>query len=105
MADGSIGFRAFATISYDVAAKTYWMDSHAQGRAGRFELKLTDSGWTWDIPAGPSRVHYEARFTDGKWTETGDYVASGQPARRIFEMTLSRAGDTDWPEAGSVTKP
>ncbi|UZK64844.1 DUF1579 domain-containing protein [Sphingomonas sp. M1-B02] len=102
--DGSVGFNAFATISYDVATKTYWMNSHAQGRSGRFELKLTGTGWTWDIPAGPAMIHYEARFEGGKWTEVGDRIAPGQPPQRFFEMTLTRIGDTDWPLAGGVTK-
>lgn len=104
MEDGKIGFHAFGAISYDPATQSYWMSSHAQGRSGRFQLSLTDNGWTWDIPAGPAKIHYVAGFAAGKWTETGDYVAPGQPARRIFEMTLTRIGDTDWPEAGGVTK-
>jgi len=102
--DGKTGFHAFGAISYDAATQSYWMSSHAQGRSGRFQLAVTDNGWSWDIPAGPAKIHYVAGFADGKWTETGDYVAPGQPPRRIFEMTLSRIGDTDWPEAGGVTK-
>ncbi|AQR74760.1 DUF1579 domain-containing protein [Sphingomonas sp. LM7] len=103
--DGKVGFHAFATISYDPAAKTYWMNSHAQGRSGRFELKVTDTGWSWDIPAGPAKIRYSATLSADKWIETGDYVADGKPPQRFFEMTLTRAGDTDWPEAGGVTKP
>ncbi|NIJ21952.1 hypothetical protein FHS95_003663 [Sphingomonas naasensis] len=104
MADGKVGFHAFGAISYDAATQSYWMSSHAQGRSGRFQLTLTDTGWTWEVPAGPATIRYVASFAGGKWTETGDYVAPGQPPRRIFEMTLSRVGDTDWPEVGSVTK-
>lgn len=103
-ADGSVGFHAFGTIAFDPETKTYWMTSHAQGHSGRFEVKLRDDGWSWDMPAGPATIHYEAHFGDGTWSETGDYVAPGQPPRRFFEMTLTRIGDTDWPEAGGVAK-
>jgi hypothetical protein len=105
LGDGEIGFHAFATISYDPAGKTYWMNSHAQGRTGRFELKLDATGWTWETPAGPNaKMRYAAVFEGSTWTETGDYVADGQPSRRVFHMTLSRIGDTDWPQAGGVGK-
>lgn len=102
--DGKVGFHAFGTISYDAATRSYWMSSHAQGRSGRFQLTLTDDGWSWDIPAGPATIHYSARFSGGEWIEVGDFVSPGQPARRIFEMTLTRIGDTDWPDAGGVTR-
>jgi hypothetical protein len=102
--DGKIGFHAFASISWDPATQTYWMNSHAGGRSGRFQLKLTDNGWSWEVPAGPAAIRYTATFADGKWSEVGDYVAPGQPPRRFFEMTLTRIGDTDWPEAGGVRK-
>ena len=104
MADGSVGFNAFAVASYDDKANTYWFDSHAQGRAGKFKLEVTDTGYAWEVPAGPATIRYVAALADGKWTETGDYVSPGQPARRIFSMTLSRVGGTDWPGAGAMTK-
>jgi hypothetical protein len=102
--DGKVGFHAFGAISFDPATQAYWMASHAGGRAGRFQLKVVDNGWSWEVPAGPAAVRYTATFADGKWTEVGDYVAPGEPPRRFFEMTLTRIGDTDWPEGGGVTK-
>lgn len=104
LADGTVGFRAFGVISYDPATKRYWTASHAQGRSGRFELRLTENGWSWEVPAGSATIRYVTRFEGDKWIETGDYVAPGQPPRRFFEMTLTRVGDTDWPEAGGVAK-
>lgn len=103
-ADGSTGFHAFGVVSYDPASKTYWLTSSAQGRAGKFQMTLTDTGYVWEIPAGPATIRYTATRAGGSWTEVGDYVASGQPPRRFFTMTLTRLGDTDWPEAGGVTK-
>lgn len=102
--DGSTGFHAFGVITYDTDAKAYWMTSSAQGRAGKFKLTPSDNGYVWEIPAGPATIRYTATFDGGKWTEVGDYVAAGQPPRRFFTMTLTRLGDTDWPEAGGVAK-
>lgn len=102
--DGSTGFHAFGVVTYDTAAKTYWMTSSAQGRSGKFQLTPSDNGYVWEIPAGPATIRYTATLADGKWTEVGDYVAPGQPPRRFFTMTLTRLGDTDWPEAGGMTK-
>jgi hypothetical protein len=103
-ADGGVPFNAFATISYDVADKAYWMTSYAQGHAGRFRLVMNDTGWSWEMPAGPATIRYMASFAAGRWHETGDYVAPGQPPRRIFEMALTRIGDSDWPAAGGVPR-
>jgi hypothetical protein len=104
LADGSVGFNAFAVASYDDKTQTYWFDSHAQGRAGKFKLAVTGNGYVWEVPAGPATIRYAATFADGKWTEVGDYVSPGQPPRRIFSMTLSRVGDTPWPGGGAMTK-
>jgi hypothetical protein len=103
-ADGGTGFHAFGVVTYDPATKTYWMTSSAQGRSGKFQLTPSDNGYKWEIPAGPATIRYTAALADGKWTEVGDYVVAGQPPRRFFTMTLTRIGDTDWPEAGAVAK-
>ncbi len=100
--DGSIAFNAFAIISYDPADGRYSMRSYAQGRSGDFVVTPTDEGFTWEIPAGPMTIRYEATVQDGTWTETGDRIAPGQDPIRFFEMTLTRQGDTDWPAAGAV---
>lgn len=99
--DGSVPFNAFAVVSYDPATKAYSMRSYALGYSGDFPLTVKDKGYSWQIPAGPNAViRYHADLSDGTFTEVGDYVAEGQPPRRIFEMKLQRVGDTDWPAAG-----
>jgi hypothetical protein len=101
--DGSVGFNAFAVISYDVPTRRYLMRSYALGHQGDFELKLTGTGYIWEIPAGPGAIiRYTMTLKDGVWNEVGDYIAPGQPPRRVIEMNLNRVGDTDWPLAGSV---
>ncbi len=50
-------------------------------------------------------IRYTAVVKDGVWHEVGDrLVAGGEPAR-VFEMTLQRVGDTDWPSAGAIGPP
>lgn len=104
-ADGSVPFHAFAVLSYDPTSRKYTMTSHAQGRAGAFPFTPTDTGYTWETPAGPNAVvRYTATFAGGSYTEVGDYIVQGQPPRRFFTMTLKRVGDTDWPAAGGMAK-
>ncbi|MDP1632322.1 MAG: DUF1579 domain-containing protein [Caulobacter sp.] len=102
-ADGSVGFNALGVISHDPAAKTWSMRSWAMGRSGDFPLEPTADGYVWSIPAGPGAVvRYTAVIKNGAWREIGEYVAGDQPPRQIFEMNLTRIGDTDWPNGGAV---
>jgi hypothetical protein len=103
--DGTVGFNAFGILSYDPLTKSYTLHSYALGYAGDFALTPTETGYVWEIPAGPGAViRYTATFVAGIWTEVGDYVAGAQPPRRVFVMTLKRIGDSDWPEAGGVPR-
>ncbi|WHU02215.1 DUF1579 family protein [Sphingomonas sp. NIBR02145] len=105
--DGSVPFNAFAVVSYDPQTKAYVMNSHTGGRSGNFPLAVSETGkgYSWEVPAGPkARVRYTAVFDGTTWTETGDFVAEGQPGRPFFKMVLKRVGDSDWPMAGSMTR-
>ena len=101
-ADGTTGFNAFATISYDPARKAYTMHSYAQGRSGDFPLTPTVDGYIWTIPAGGATIRYTAVIKDGRWREIGEYLIEGQPPRQFFEMNLVRVSDSNWPTAGAV---
>ncbi|MDV3458642.1 DUF1579 domain-containing protein [Sphingomonas sp. HF-S4] len=103
--DGSVGFNALGVVSYDAQAKSYWLTSWALGHGGKFPFRLTDTGYVWEIPAGPQTIRYTATLASGVWTEVGDYITAGQAPVRFFTMTLTRTGDTDWPAGGNVTKP
>ncbi|MEP9358225.1 DUF1579 domain-containing protein [Sphingomonas sp. KR3-1] len=104
-ADGTVPFNAFAVIAFDARAGTYSMQSYAGGRAGNFPMTVTDRGYAWEMPAGPgAKVQYSATFDGTTWTETGIFVAGGQPPRPFFKMALKRIGDTDWPAGGGVTR-
>ena len=97
-ADGTTGFNAFAVVSFDPRANKYEMRSYAMSHAGTFELALTDTGYTWEVPAGPNAImKYSATVTPTTWHEVGAYTAAGKPPVPMFEMNLTKVGDTDWP--------
>jgi len=102
--DGTVGFNAFAVLSYDPVTKAYALHSYAQGRAGDFKLTPTGDGYVWEIPAGPMTIRYTATITGTSWHEVGDRIMPGQPPQRFFEMMLTRVGDSAWPGAGGMTQ-
>lgn len=102
-ADGSVGFNAFGLITYEPNTKAYSIRSCAMSYCGEFPLTLTDTGYVWEVPAGPgATVRYTAVFKDGLWVETGERVAGDKPPVKMFEMDLRRVGDSDWPAGGAV---
>ena len=102
-ADGSVGFNAFGTISYNPATHVYTLHSYAMGNVGDFVIARTGDGYTWEIPAGPMTIRYTAVIKDGAWKEVGDRIVPGKEPVRFFEMNLKRVGDTNWPGAGAIS--
>lgn len=102
-ADGTVGFNAFATVSYNPTTRTYTMHSYAMGNVGDFPFKPTPDGFVWEIHAGPMTIRYTVVIKDGTWREVGDQIASGKEPVRFFEMNLKRVGDTTWPAGGAVS--
>lgn len=103
-ASGAVTFNALGIVSYDPAKGAYTMRSYAQGRSGDFPLTVTDSGYVWEIPAGPMTIRYTAVIGDGQWHEVGDRIAPGREPVRFFDMRLTRIGDTDWPATSPVSR-
>jgi hypothetical protein len=101
--DGSVGFNAFGTISYNPATRAYTLHAYAQGNVGDFALFRTADGYVWEIPAGPMTIRYTAVVKDGTWREVGDRIVPGKDPVRFFEMNLKRIGDTNWPAAGTIS--
>jgi hypothetical protein len=99
----NVGFNAFGVVSYDVQKQAYEFRSYAQGYAGTFPFEATPTGYVWSTPAAGGIVRYTATITATTWHEVGDLIADGKPPVRIFEMNLTRIGDSDWPEAGALT--
>jgi hypothetical protein len=101
-ASGKVTFNAFGIVSFDPEKKGYKLHSYAKGLAGDFALTPSDSGYVWEIPAGPTTIRYSAAIRRGKWREIGERLAPGQPSEQFFEMNLVRVGATGWPAAGAV---
>ena len=101
--DGSTGFNALGIISFDPGTGAYTLHSYAQGYAGDFPLRLTDTGYVWEVPAGPGAViRYTATIGNNHWREVGERIAGAGPPMQIFEMNLIRVGDTHWPAGDPV---
>ena len=101
--DGTVGFNAFAVISFDPAKNAYDFRSYAQGRSGDFVITPTADGYIWEIPAGPATIRYTATFRNKLWTEIGERVIPGQSPVKFFKMNLTRIGDTAWPNGDAMT--
>jgi hypothetical protein len=98
-----VSFNAFGVISYDAATSSYSMRSYALGRKGDFALRLTPDGYVWETPAGPGAIiRYTAVIKNNRYHEYGERIAGGTAPVKMFEMTLERIGDSDWPEAGAI---
>jgi len=98
-------FNAFAIIAYDSATKTFSFQSHAQGHAGTFPFTITADGYQWTNTMGPVTLTYTAHHEGDTWHEVGMLTRPGAPPMQIFEMTVHRVGDTDWPVVGQMTAP
>lgn len=102
-ADGSTNFNAFAVISYDPDRKAYSMRSYTSGRAGDYPITPTETGFTWEIQAGPEmKIAYAATVKDGVWTEVGTRIPKNGPPVKFIEFTVRRHGGATWPAAGAV---
>ena len=102
-ADGSVGFNALGIISFDPTTSHYTLHSYALGQSGDFPLELKPDGYVWQIPTGPGAViRYTATITKDHWREVGERVAGTSPPMHIFEMNLTRVGDSGWPSADPV---
>lgn len=101
-AAGKTVFNAFAILSWDAGKKAFGFRSYARGFAGDYAFTPTDSGFVWEIPAGPMTIRYTAAVRDGRWREVGDRITPGGEAVRFIEMDLRRVGGTDWPAGGAV---
>jgi hypothetical protein len=101
-ASGKTVFNAFAILAWEANRKAFEFRSYARGLRGDYAFTATDSGFVWDIPAGPMTIRHTATVRDGRWREVGDRIVAGQEPIRFIEMDLRRVGGTDWPAAGAV---
>lgn len=101
-AQGKVVFNSFGTLSFNPDKGTYTLHSYAMGSVGDFSFTPTETGFIWEIPAGPMVLRYTATIKDGVWNQVGDRMMPGKDPVRFFEMNLKRIGDTTWPAAGWI---
>lgn len=102
-ADGSTNFNAFAVISYNPDRMTYSIRSYTSGWVGDYPMTPTDTGFTWEVQAGPDmKMSYVATVKDGVWTEIGTRIPKNGPPVKFIEFTVKRHGAATWPAAGAV---
>lgn len=101
--DGTIGFNAFGTISFNPGTGAFTFHSYAEGNVGDFKFTPAADGFVWEIPAGPMTIRFTAVIKDGAWREVGDRIVPGKEPVRFFEMNLKRVGPTNWPAAGAIS--
>lgn len=53
-------------------------------------------------PGPGAKIRYTATIGGGKWREVGDRIVGDGAPMRIFEMNLTRVGDSAWPDADPV---
>lgn len=102
-AKGETAFNAFAVVSKSGPDGAWEMRSYTGGRAGTFPFELTPSGYVWSTPAGPNAiVQYTATFDGESWSQIGEYIVEEAEPIQVFQMSLRRVGDSDWPAANPV---
>lgn len=90
-ADGKRVFEAFATVSYDDAAKTYRFRAFNDGRYLDVELKVQEKGFIWGYTSGELKVTNTMELSKlGEWIETTDSTYQTYPSVRSLEMKLTR---------------
>ena len=100
---GNVAFTALGIVSFSPATQSYSLRSYAHGRQGDFQFRPTADGYIWEVPAGPGAIiRYTGTIAGGRLREVGDRIVGTEAPIRVFEMTLERIGDTDWPEGGAV---
>ncbi len=88
---GVVAFRAFATIAFDEATKTYRFRAYNDGNYVDTELELLDGGFEWGFTAGPAKITNTMKLdAAGQWVETTDVVINGAPPRRTMEMRVRK---------------
>jgi hypothetical protein len=101
-ASGSTVFHAVGVVSLDATTGGLVMRAYADGQSGDFPVAVGENGFSWEIPAGPGRTRYVATVKDGKWSQVGEFTMPNREPVRVFEMNLTRLGDTQWPAGGEV---
>lgn len=96
-ADGAekVVFQAMAICAYDAASKSYKFHAFRDNGMGTVATaEVTDTGMIWGFEDGRGgKIRYTITLADDTWTEIGEYLVEGQPARKFFDMTVKRVAE------------
>jgi hypothetical protein len=96
-ADGPeiVVFQALAVCAYDPISKSYSFHAFRDnGMSKVCSAELTNTGLTWGFEDGRGgKIRYTISLAGDTWSELGEYIADGQPSRKIFEMTVKRIAE------------
>jgi hypothetical protein len=90
-ADGTVPFKALATIAYDDEAHAYRFHAYHDGRYVDTELAVQPDGFSWGFDSGPVHIVNTMRLTPAReWHETTEVTLPNGPPHKSVEMTLNR---------------
>lgn len=96
-ADGveKVVFQAMAICAYDANSKSYKFHAFRDNGMGTVATaEATDTGLIWGFEDGRGgKIRYTITLTEDTWTEIGEYLIEGQPARKFFDMTVKRVAE------------
>jgi hypothetical protein len=89
-------FQALAVCAYDANSKSYKFHAFRDnGMATVANAEVTDTGMIWGFEDGRGgKIRYTITLKDDTWSEIGEYLMEGQPARKFFEMTVKRVTES-----------
>jgi hypothetical protein len=88
-------FQALAVCAFDPNSKAYKFHAFRDnGMATVASAEVTDNGMIWGFEDGRGgKIRYTITLKDDTWSEIGEYLVEGQPARQFFEMTVKRVAE------------
>ncbi|MEQ1828904.1 MAG: hypothetical protein ABL921_23280 [Pirellula sp.] len=89
-------FQALAVCNFDPIEKAYKFHAFRDnGLSTVAKTELTDNGIIWGFEDGRGgKIRYTITLSNDTWTEIGEYLIEGQPARKFFDMTVKRVADS-----------
>lgn len=101
-ADGHLSATNFEIVSFNAVTKVYTLRLYAQGKVADVPIVPTQTGFFLEYPDGSATVRFTIAVNNGTWNEIAERRLAGQEPARFLELSLRRAGDTDWPAAGAL---
>lgn len=96
-ADGEekVVFQAMAICAFEAKSKSYKFHTFRDNGMGAIaNAEVTDTGMIWGFEDGRGgKIRYTITIKDDIWTEIGEYLVEGQPARQFFDMTVKRVAE------------